>query len=79
MVSARAAADQLAAPSDELRSGSSIEEDFATAHSEFAPDIQQELDKLLACEVLILQFPLCWFSVPAILLSSRQYRQQKGL
>ncbi|MCX7180348.1 MAG: NAD(P)H-dependent oxidoreductase [Proteobacteria bacterium] len=67
MVSARAAADQLAAPSDELRSGSLIEEDFATTHNGFAPDIQQELDKLLACEVLTLQFPLCWFSVPAIL------------
>ncbi len=33
----------------------------------FAPDIQAELDKLLACDLLILQFPLWWFSVPAIL------------
>jgi NAD(P)H dehydrogenase (quinone) len=33
----------------------------------FTPDIQAELDKLLACDLLILQFPLWWFSVPAIM------------
>ncbi len=33
----------------------------------FAPDIQSEVDKLLACDLLILQFPLWWFSVPAIM------------
>lgn len=33
----------------------------------FTPDIQSEIDKLLACDLLILQFPLWWFSVPAIL------------
>ena len=33
----------------------------------FSPDIQAELDKLQACDLLILQFPLWWFSVPAIL------------
>ena len=33
----------------------------------FAGDIQAELVKLLACDLLILQFPLWWFSVPAIL------------
>lgn len=33
----------------------------------FMPDIQAEIDKLLACDLLILQFPLWWFSVPAIM------------
>ena len=33
----------------------------------FAPDIQGEIDKLLWCDMLILQFPLWWFSAPAIL------------
>lgn len=33
----------------------------------FTPDIQFEVDKLLACDLLILQFPLWWFSVPAIM------------
>lgn len=33
----------------------------------FTPDIQAEIDKLLACDLLILQFPLWWFSVPAIM------------
>lgn len=33
----------------------------------FTSDIQAEIDKLMACELLILQFPLWWFSVPAIM------------
>lgn len=33
----------------------------------FTDDIQIEIDKVLACDLLILQFPLWWFSVPAIL------------
>lgn len=43
------------------------EQKFAHEHAAFAPDIQSEIDKLLACELLVLQFPLWWFSVPAIL------------
>lgn len=33
----------------------------------FSPDIRAELDKLLWCDHLVFQFPLWWFSVPAIL------------
>lgn len=33
----------------------------------FSADIQTELDKLLWCDLLILQSPLWWFSVPAIM------------
>lgn len=43
------------------------EQKFAQQHQAFAPDIQAEIDKLLWCDLLILQFPLWWFSVPAIL------------
>lgn len=43
------------------------EQKQASQRGTFTPDIQQEIDKLLACDLLILQFPLWWFSVPAIL------------
>ncbi len=43
------------------------EQKHAYEHGAFAPDIQAEIDKLLWCDLLILQFPLWWFSVPAIL------------
>jgi NAD(P)H dehydrogenase (quinone) len=43
------------------------EEATATERSGFAPDIATEQEKLFACDVLILQFPLWWFSLPAML------------
>ncbi len=43
------------------------EQKYAVEHSAFAPDIQAEIDKLLWCDLLILQFPLWWFSVPAMM------------
>ena len=43
------------------------EERFAVMNAGFAPDVQQEIDKVLTCDVLIFQFPLWWFSMPAIL------------
>ncbi|RWM09849.1 NAD(P)H-dependent oxidoreductase [Mesorhizobium sp.] len=43
------------------------EEANAAVHDGFAPDIQAEMDKLFWCDVLILQFPLWWFGLPAIL------------
>lgn len=43
------------------------EEAYATAQDGFAPDIQAEMDKLFWSDALILQFPLWWFSMPAIL------------
>lgn len=43
------------------------EQKQASQRQTFTADIQAELDKLLACDLLILQFPLWWFSVPAIL------------
>ncbi len=43
------------------------EETYVAAHDGFAPDIQAEMDKLFWCDLLILQFPLWWFAMPAIL------------
>jgi NAD(P)H dehydrogenase (quinone) len=43
------------------------EEAHAAAHDGFAPGIQTEMDKLFWCDALILQFPLWWFGLPAIL------------
>ncbi|HEV2678568.1 MAG TPA: NAD(P)H-dependent oxidoreductase, partial [Aliidongia sp.] len=43
------------------------EEMLASEHGGFAPDVAAELDKLLACDALIFQFPLWWFSMPALL------------
>ncbi|AOS81114.1 MULTISPECIES: NAD(P)H-dependent oxidoreductase [Hydrogenophaga] len=43
------------------------EQKQASQRQGFTDDIQAEIDKLLRCELLILQFPLWWFSVPAIM------------
>lgn len=43
------------------------EEEYASAQDGFAPDIAAEIDKLEWCDALIMQFPLWWFGLPAIL------------
>src|SRR5262245_58457416 len=43
------------------------EEAYASERDGFAADIQAEMDKLVWCDVLILQFPLWWLGLPAIL------------
>lgn len=43
------------------------EELHAAREGGFVPEVQAEMDKLLACDLLILQFPIWWLSVPAIL------------
>ena len=43
------------------------EESHATAHGGFAPDLEAEIQKLEACDLLIFQFPIWWFGLPAIL------------
>lgn len=52
---------------DAARLNVSLEQRHAVAHGGLAADIRAELDKLLAAELLILQFPLWWFGLPAIL------------
>jgi NAD(P)H dehydrogenase (quinone) len=44
-----------------------IEEMHATEMGGFAPDVEAEARKLEGCDLMIWQFPLWWFSVPAIL------------
>ncbi|REC79751.1 flavodoxin family protein [Chryseobacterium elymi] len=43
------------------------EEVFALQQSTFMPDIISEQEKVEWCDMMIWQFPLYWFSVPAIL------------
>lgn len=43
------------------------EELYAFENNGFSPDIHAEQEKLLWCDALIFQFPLWWFSMPAIL------------
>jgi NAD(P)H dehydrogenase (quinone) len=43
------------------------EEAHAAQFDGFASDIRDEMDKLFWCDALILQFPLWWFGLPAIL------------
>jgi NAD(P)H dehydrogenase (quinone) len=44
-----------------------IEEMHATETYGFADDIENEIEKLEWCELMIWQFPLWWFGLPAIL------------
>ncbi|OYO26312.1 NAD(P)H-dependent oxidoreductase [Janthinobacterium sp. PC23-8] len=43
------------------------EQKYAHQHNGFSADIQDEIDKVIWCDFLILQFPLWWYSVPAIM------------
>lgn len=43
------------------------EETHASEIGGFAPDIEAELRKIEACDLMIWQFPLFWFGLPAIL------------
>ncbi|MBD3730107.1 MAG: NAD(P)H-dependent oxidoreductase [Sphingomonadales bacterium] len=44
-----------------------LEEKHAAQIGTFAPDLVQEMEKVAWCDVLILQFPIWWLSVPAIM------------
>lgn len=43
------------------------EELHATAHDGFAPEIEAELRKVEACDLMIWQFPFWWYGVPAMM------------
>lgn len=43
------------------------EEVYATEVGGFAPDLETELQKIEWCDLMIWQFPLWWFGLPAIL------------
>jgi NAD(P)H dehydrogenase (quinone) len=44
-----------------------VEEMHATSERGFAPDIEAEVAKIEWCDLMIWQFPLWWFSLPAVL------------
>lgn len=44
-----------------------LEEIHATKHNGFNEDVEKEMAKIEACDLMIWQFPLWWFSVPSIL------------
>jgi NAD(P)H dehydrogenase (quinone) len=44
-----------------------MEERYASANDGFAQDLELEIKKLEECDLLIFQFPLFWFHMPAIL------------
>ena len=43
------------------------EEVYAAGHQGFAAEVATELQKLAWCDIMIWQFPLWWFGVPAVL------------
>ncbi len=43
------------------------EQKYASEHHAFSDDIEAELEKLIWCDLLNLQFPLWWWSVPAMM------------
>jgi NAD(P)H dehydrogenase (quinone) len=44
-----------------------IEETHATEMNGFSPEIESEIDKIEWCDLMIWQFPLWWFGLPAVL------------
>ncbi|MFA5120788.1 NAD(P)H-dependent oxidoreductase [Zavarzinia sp.] len=44
-----------------------IEEMHATEVGGFSPEVEAEIEKVEACDLMIFQFPLWWFGLPAIL------------
>jgi NAD(P)H dehydrogenase (quinone) len=43
------------------------EEKFASANGGFSAELQREMDRLESCDVLVLQFPIWWLGMPAIM------------
>jgi len=54
-------------PFDPTRFDQQAEERFASANAGFSPDLQREMDRLSSCDVLVLQFPIWWLGMPAIM------------
>jgi NAD(P)H dehydrogenase (quinone) len=52
---------------DHERLKQQAEEAHASEVGGYAPELQAEMDKLAWCDVLILQFPVWWLGMPAIL------------
>jgi NAD(P)H dehydrogenase (quinone) len=52
---------------DASRLKQQVEEEHASAVGGYVQELQAEMDKLAWCDVLILQFPLWWMGMPAIM------------
>lgn len=52
---------------DPTRLKQQAEEEYASAHGGYVPELQAEMDKLFWCDTLIFQFPIWWLGLPAIL------------
>ncbi|MDP9968913.1 NAD(P)H dehydrogenase (quinone) [Variovorax paradoxus] len=59
--------DDFSTVHDEQRFNVTLEQRHAATHHSLANDIVAELDKLLRADLVIFQFPLWWFGLPAIL------------
>lgn len=57
----------FAATANADRFDQQLEERFAADRDSFAPALQAEMDRLAACDLLILQFPIWWLGMPAIM------------
>jgi len=44
-----------------------VEERLASATDGFSAELQREMDRLAACDMLVLQFPIWWLGMPAIM------------
>jgi NAD(P)H dehydrogenase (quinone) len=44
-----------------------VEQEHATDTNRFAPELAREHERLMWCDLLIVQYPMWWFSTPAIL------------
>lgn len=64
---AAAGAADFTARADATQLNLGNEQAHAARQGGFAADIQREMDRLFAADLLILQFPMWWFSVPAIM------------
>lgn len=52
---------------DDVRFDQQVEEKFAATHGGFSADIVREMAKVAWCDLLVLQFPLWWMGMPAIM------------
>lgn len=59
--------DDFLTQADAAHFNVSLEQRHASAHQGLAPDITRELTRLQQADLLIFQFPLWWFGLPAIL------------
>jgi NAD(P)H dehydrogenase (quinone) len=62
-----AGVDDVAERENPVEFNLGLEQMHAAHGGGFANDLQSEIDKLMAADLLVLQFPMWWFSMPAIL------------